>query len=85
MNKFNEDSRVKIPSILHLTRLGYGYLSLKKAKRNEDTNIFPDIFLKSILGINADLTEDDAGRLLDEISLLLDNEGQSIGIHVYDC
>ena len=24
--KFNEDSRVKIPSILHLTRLGYDYL-----------------------------------------------------------
>ncbi len=72
--KFNEDSRVKIPSILHLTRLGYGYLSLKKARWNEDTNIFPDIFLKSIQGINADLTADDAGRLLDEVSLLLDNE-----------
>ena len=28
-NKFNEDSRVKIPAILHLMRLGYKYLSLK--------------------------------------------------------
>ena len=28
--KFNEDSRVKIPAILHLTRLGYTYLSLKQ-------------------------------------------------------
>ena len=27
--KFNEDSRVKIPSILHLTRLGYKNISLK--------------------------------------------------------
>lgn len=26
---FNEDSRVKIPTILHLVRLGYEYLSLK--------------------------------------------------------
>lgn len=29
--KFNEDSRVKIPTLLHLTRLGYTYLSLKDA------------------------------------------------------
>ncbi|MBT3206682.1 MAG: hypothetical protein HOM14_15935 [Gammaproteobacteria bacterium] len=28
--KFNEDSRVKIPTILHLMRLGYEYLSLKE-------------------------------------------------------
>jgi len=27
--KFNEDTRVKIPTILHLMRLGYSYLSLK--------------------------------------------------------
>jgi hypothetical protein len=27
---FNEDSRVKIPCILHLVRLGYQYLSIKK-------------------------------------------------------
>lgn len=26
---FSEDSRVKIPCILHLIRLGYRYLSLK--------------------------------------------------------
>ncbi len=28
---FSEDSRVKIPCILHLVRLGYRYLSLKAA------------------------------------------------------
>jgi len=28
--KFNEDSRVKIPSIPHLTRLGNDYRPLKK-------------------------------------------------------
>ena len=42
--KFNEDSRVKIPSILHLTRLGYQYLSLKGTTWDESTNIFPEIF-----------------------------------------
>lgn len=72
--KFNKDSRVKIPTILHLTRLGYNYLSLKDAVWNIDTNIFTDVFLKSILKINDGLTLDDAKRLLDEVSLSLDNE-----------
>ena len=41
---FNEDSRVKIPAILHLMRLGYKYISKYEQKRIEETNIFPDIF-----------------------------------------
>lgn len=72
--KFNEDSRVKIPSILHLCRLGYDYLSLKDVNWNEETNIFPEIFLKSIEEINHELEEGEAKRLLEEVSLLLDNE-----------
>jgi type I restriction enzyme R subunit len=74
MTKFTEDTRVKIPSLLHLTRLGYTYLSLKNAKWNENTNIFGDVFIDSILKINSELTREDAFRLLDEITLLLDNE-----------
>ena len=81
MTKFNEDTRVKIPSILHLCRLGYEYLSLKDAKWNLDTNIFPDIFKKSILKINPDLDEDKAERLLQDISLLLDNEDLGKGFY----
>ncbi|MDO5980927.1 type I restriction endonuclease subunit R [Flavivirga spongiicola] len=72
--KFNEDSRVKIPSILHLTRLGYKYLSLKGAVWNQETNIFTDIFIDSIQRINHNLEEDEAKRLLSDVSLLLDNE-----------
>jgi len=43
MTKFNEDTRVKIPSILHLCRLGYKYLSLKDAKWDFNINIFTDL------------------------------------------
>ena len=50
--KFNEDVRVKIPAILHLTRLGYEYVSLKDYKRDPDTNIFTEIFKESIQRIN---------------------------------
>lgn len=45
---FSEDSRVKIPCILHLVRLGYRYLSLKNAVWDEETNIFPCFSMKPL-------------------------------------
>ena len=71
---FNEDSRVKIPTLLHLTRLGYTYISLKNALWDENTNIFPTVFIDSISRINPGIEKSDVERLLDEVSLLLDNE-----------
>ncbi len=71
---FNEDSRVKIPALLHLTRLGYSYLSLKGAKIDEASNIFPELFSSSLQAINPDATTDDIDRLHKKISLLLGNE-----------
>jgi type I restriction enzyme R subunit len=71
---FNEDTRVKIPAILHLCRLGYKYVSLSKAKWNIDTNIFTDIFEESIQRINPDSEPSDVKRLLEDVSLVLDNE-----------
>ncbi len=74
--KFNEDSRVKIPTILHLMRLGYGYLSLKdpKVTWDESTNIFTDIFHQSIKRINPDLSDIEAKQCFDDITLSLENE-----------
>ncbi|MBL1432532.1 MAG: type I restriction endonuclease subunit R, partial [Gammaproteobacteria bacterium] len=74
--KFNEDSRVKIPTILHLMRLGYEYLSLKAptVTWDESTNIFTDIFHQSIKRINPDLGDLEAKQFYDEISLCLENE-----------
>ncbi len=74
--KFNEDSRVKIPTILHLMRLGYKYLSLKDPKPvwDESTNIFTDIFQQSIKGINPALTDLEAKQCFDDVSLCLENE-----------
>jgi type I restriction enzyme R subunit len=72
--QFNEDSRVKIPTILHLTRLGYTYLSLKNEFWNTENNIFPNIFIDSISKINPGIESADALRILDEVSLCLENE-----------
>jgi type I restriction enzyme R subunit len=71
---FNEDSRVKIPTILHLMKLGYEYLSLKDATWDEDTNIFTDIFNESIQRINPTLNEHDIKRIYSEAALSLENE-----------
>lgn len=72
--KFNEDTRVKIPSILHLTRLGYKYLSLKDAVWNESSNIFTDIFEESVIKINPGIEEQDVSRVLEDVHLALENE-----------
>jgi type I restriction enzyme, R subunit len=61
---FSEDSRVKIPCILHLIRLCYSYLSLRNAVWDEETNIFPDLFRASIERINPGIDTGDIDRLL---------------------
>lgn len=71
---FNEDSRVKIPCILHLARLGYQYLSLKSAVWDEKTNIFPELFHSAVAKINPDMGEADIQQFLKDVALTLDNE-----------
>ncbi len=72
--KFNEDSRVKIPTILHLIKLGYNYLSLKNQKWDVATNIFTDLFHENIKRLNPDLSDGDVSRFYDEVALCLENE-----------
>lgn len=72
--KFNEDSRVKIPTILHLMRLGYEYLSLSSQKWDESTNIFSDIFKANLHRLNPELSSGDIDRVYDEVGLSLQNE-----------
>ena len=71
---FNENSRVKIPALLHLMKLGYQYIPISQQNRREDTNIFEDIFVESLMRINSDVSQEEILRLLDEISLELDYE-----------
>lgn len=65
--KHNEDTRVIILSILHLTRLGYKYLSLKNSNWDINTNIFTDIFKSSIERINQKTKDLDSKKVYDEI------------------
>ena len=59
---------MKIPAILHLCRLGYSYLSLSKAKRDDSTNIFTYIFAESILRINPEIEPSAFSNMLNTTS-----------------
>lgn len=74
VKSFNEDTRVKIPALLHLTRLGYTYLSLKGPVWDGATNIFTEIFRESLTRINPGAAPDEIDRAFQEIALALDNE-----------
>lgn len=74
-----EDSRVKIPALVHFTRLGYTYMSIKDKERNidydGDTNIFYSQFLSAINRINqTELTLADAKKIIGELKIKLDND-----------
>ena len=52
MPPFNEDSRVKIPALVHFTCLGYEYLSQKEMGKKEQyidpaRDLFIDQFLQT--------------------------------------
>ena len=46
----NENSRVKIPALVHFSRIGYQYISIKDytSPNDGDTNIFVDFLRSSI-------------------------------------
>ena len=74
-----EDSRVKIPALVHLTRLGYTYLSLKDqisgTDYDSDTNIFYALFRESISRINnIDLSLDEVKKIINELKIKLSND-----------
>lgn len=73
----SENTRVKIPALVHLTRLGYHYVSLKEEKNNIDIdiNIFKNIFNESINKINkTDYKIEETNKIIEEFKRLLDND-----------
>jgi type I restriction enzyme R subunit len=67
---FNEDTRVKIPALIHLTRLGYTYFSLKDTsfKIDPDTNILKNIFVDRLTQLNPEINSQILDQELKNIS-----------------
>lgn len=82
----NENSRVKIPSLVHFTRIGYEYISLSNhtGPIDRETNIFVDILCASINRLNGtELTIEDGQKIVDELKLMLDSD--DLGRAFYNC
>lgn len=71
----NEDSRVKLPGLLHFLRLGYKYQSKVGANIHPRNNIFVEIFKESLNRINnKKLSDLRIESLIKEIDELTDNQ-----------
>ena len=69
----NENSRVKIPALVHFTRLGYKYISLRKYEGviDDDTNILVDVLCDAINRINAtSLTTTDVQKIVNTLKAM---------------
>lgn len=71
---FNEDTRVKIPAILHLIKLGYEYISLKNSEWDVNTNIFDKIYLNAVTKLNPKKDEKEVLRELTDLKMTLEND-----------
>lgn len=86
VTKHNEDSRVKIPALVHFTRLGYTYKPLKESDDNydEDTNIFIGSFRDGINRINrTNISEQDAIDIITELKNILSQDDLGRGFYEY--
>lgn len=71
---YNEDSRVKIPALLHFKRLKYDYQSKIGASIDTKNNIFIDIFAENIRRINnKEYSGETIKDLIKEIGNLTEN------------
>jgi type I restriction enzyme R subunit len=70
---YNELTRVQLPAVLHLIKLGYQYFSYKQNKQDVDTetNIFVPEFRKQFLRLNPEATDSDFDKEFKDIKLEL--------------
>jgi len=71
--KFNEDSRVKVPALVHLSRLGYEYLSIADIDWDTQTNFASSIVLQQFLKLNPSADDARAEQEIRSLKDLLDN------------
>ena len=77
-DKFNEATRVQMPALVHLHRLGYNYFGkisedMANIVYDPETNILIDVFKKQFAALNPDYSGD-AEQVLKTIRQELDND-----------
>ena len=73
---FNENSRVKLPALVHLCKLGYHYVSEKELTRvcDKDTNINVDVLKNKLRQFNPLLKPIEIDQFFDKLKIVLDND-----------
>ncbi|ENY68764.1 Type I restriction modification system endonuclease (R) subunit, HsdR [Metamycoplasma auris 15026] len=89
MKEFNEKTRVQVPAMVHLLRLGYKYYGkIDKSKAYEiydpNTNILLDVFKRQFMFLNPNFNKNDFDNLLSEITDKLRNDDLGRSFY-YDC
>ena len=74
MAGFSEDTRVKIPALMHLTRIGYTYRSLHSMHLDPETNIDTKTFSQKLHDFNQDLSDNEINLFIGKIRVMLGNE-----------
>ncbi|EOA07066.1 Type I restriction modification system endonuclease (R) subunit, HsdR [Mycoplasma yeatsii 13926] len=87
--EFNEKTRVQIPAMVHLLRLGYKYFGKIKSEDaginyDKDTNILIDIFKSSLRKFNPNLNEKQISDTIEEIKDKLRNNDLGKSFY-FDC
>ena len=74
MAGFSEDTRVKIPALMHLTRIGYTYRPLHSLHLDTETNIDIDTFGRKLHELNPDLSDKEIELFIGKIKVMLNND-----------
>ena len=74
MAGFSEDTRVKIPALTHLTRIGYTYRSLHSLHLDPETNIDTETFSKKLHDFNPEISDNEIELFIGRIRVMLNNE-----------
>ena len=74
MSDFIEKTRVQIPAILHLSRLGYKFLSKRNLYWDKDTNILVEQFKIALKRINKTLGDSDIQNVYEDLKATLKND-----------
>lgn len=69
----SELSRVQMPAVYHLERLGYTYIHSPK-EFDPNTNILTDVFAEALHRLNPDFSDLQVKQEIDEIRRILDND-----------
>ena len=81
-NMFNEATRVQMPAMVHLTRIGYSYFgkiteSMAETVYDPDTNILLEVFKKQFEKLNPDYVGDSFVNALKQIGEDISFENRS--------